>query len=117
MIRCLRWVVIGASRDRAKYGNRAVQAYLRAGWTVYPVSPREQDIESLRCYASILDLPGPVDRATLYVPPAVGLTLIEDIARKGVRELYLNPGANSPELVAKVCEHGLAPLLRCSIIN
>jgi hypothetical protein len=109
--------VIGASNDRAKYGNRAVRAYRAEGYRVFPVNPREASIEGLEAYASILDIPGPVDRATLYLPPERTLLVLEDIARKGVRELFLNPGSESGEVIARAEELGLVPILACSIVD
>ena len=108
--------VIGASNDRTKYGNKAVRAYLRSGFKVYPVNPKEEIVEGLKAYRSILDIQTEVDRATLYVPPKVGLKVIEEIARKGVKELYVNPGAESDELVNKARKLGLNPILACSIL-
>jgi len=108
--------VIGASNDRAKYGNKAVRAYLRSGFKVYPVNPKEETIEGLKSYRSILDIQTEVERASLYVPPKVGLKIIEEIARKGVKELYVNPGAESDELVNKARKLGLNPILTCSIL-
>ena len=109
--------VIGASREKAKYGNRAVRAYLRQGWTVYPVNPNDQNVEGLTTYARIGDIPGPVDRATLYVQPAVGKALLAEIKAKGVTELFVNPGAESDELVAEAERLGLEPILACSIVD
>ncbi len=108
--------VIGASKDRSKYGNKAVRAYLLNGFKVYPVNPKEETIEGLKVYKSILEIPEEVDRATLYVPPKVGLKVIEDIAEKGVKELYFNPGSESDELVEKARKLGLNPILACSIL-
>jgi acyl-CoA synthetase (NDP forming) len=54
--------VIGASADRRKYGNKAVRAYLRQGWTVYPVNSHEPTIEGLPAYRSMRDLPAAPDR-------------------------------------------------------
>jgi predicted CoA-binding protein len=108
--------VIGASNDRSKYGNKAVRAYLLNGFKVYPVNPREETIEGLKAYRSILEIPEEVDRATLYVPPKVGLKVIEEIAEKGVKELYFNPGSESDELVEKARKLGLNPILACSIL-
>jgi predicted CoA-binding protein len=109
--------VIGASNDRQKFGNRAVRAYLRQGWTVYPVNPRETTVEGLAAFGSILDIPGDVDRASLYVPPAVGEKLLEEIHRKRVRELFVNPGAESERLIREAERLGLDPIQACSIVD
>jgi predicted CoA-binding protein len=109
--------VVGASNDRAKFGNKAVRAYIRRGHKVYPVNPHEETIEGLPAYRSVMDIPEPLDRVTVYLPPQVGLKVIEDIARKGTRELFLNPGSESDELVRKAEQLGLKPVLACSILD
>jgi acyl-CoA synthetase (NDP forming) len=109
--------VIGASNDRAKYGNRAVRAYRRQGWTVYPVNPNEPTIEGLPAFARITDIPAAIDRASLYVPPDVGERLLAGIKAKGVKELFVNPGAESPALLAEAERLGLEPIQACSIVD
>jgi predicted CoA-binding protein len=109
--------VIGASSDRSKFGNKAVRAFLRHGDTVVPVNPREPEVEGLKTYASVLDIPGPVDMATFYVPPRVGLHVIEDVAKKGIAEVWLNPGADSAELVERGEALGLRVVVACSIVG
>ena len=109
--------VIGASSTPHKYGNRAVRAYLRRGWTVYPVNPNEQTIEGLRVYASIDALPDGIERFTVYVPPTVGLTLLDAIKAKHPKELFINPGAESDELIARAEALGLEPIQACSIVE
>jgi predicted CoA-binding protein len=109
--------VIGASNAKEKYGNKAVRAYLRQGWTVYPVNPNETQIEGLRAYPSITDIPDPVDRASLYLPPRLGLAVLDGVKAKGVHELYVNPGAESDELMARAEALGLEPIFACSIVD
>jgi uncharacterized protein len=109
--------VIGASNAKQKYGNKAVRAYLRQGWTVYPVNPNEPSVEGLQSFASIADIPGPVDRASLYLPPQVGLGLLDAIKKKGVKELYVNPGAESDALMAEAERLGLEIVYACSIVD
>lgn len=109
--------VLGASADRSKYSNKAIRAYQRQGWTVYPVNPKGGQIEGLQTYASIDQIPGKVDRVTLYLPPAVGIQALPSIAKARPDEFYVNPGAESEELVAKAKELGLEPILACSIIE
>ena len=108
--------VIGASSNRRKFGNRAVRAYLQQGYSVVPINPHAREIEGLRAYPSVLDVPGPIDMATFYVPPEIGESLIDDVARKGVREVWLNPGSESDALVARARALHLEPVLACSIV-
>jgi uncharacterized protein len=108
--------VIGASADRRKYGNKAMRAYLQQGYTVIPINSHESEVEGHRAYASVLDVPGEIDMATLYVPARSGLQVIEDIAKKGVAEVWLNPGADDDEVVSRARELGLNTIQACSII-
>jgi len=109
--------IIGAVSDRERYGNRAVRAYKAKGYAVFPVSLRDAEIEGLKAYRSIGDVPGNVDAASLYVNPKIGIQLLDDMARKGVRLVFVNPGAESDELVAKARKLGLNPILACSIVS
>ncbi|HEY7287505.1 MAG TPA: CoA-binding protein [Vicinamibacterales bacterium] len=108
--------VIGASNDRQKFGNRAVRAYREQGYTVIPINPHEPEIEGLKSYGSILDVPGTVDMASFYVPPEVGEQVIGEVARKGVAEVWLNPGAESDALIARARQLSIKPIVACSIV-
>jgi uncharacterized protein len=109
--------VIGASSDRRKYGNKAVRAFRARGWTVVPINPKEPEVEGLRTFASVADVPGPVDMATFYVPPPVGLRLLDEVVRKGIPEVWFNPGADSPDLVDRARALGLTAVVACSIVG
>lgn len=109
--------VIGASSAPYKFGNKAVRAYLRQGWTVYPVNPNEKTIEGLTAYPTIGDIPGKVDRVSVYVPASVGITLLEAIKAKGPAELFLNPGSESDALIERATALGLDPIQACSIVD
>ena len=110
-------VIIGASNNPDKYGNRAVRAYLKGGYTVYPINLNEDTIEGLKVYKSILDVPDEIDLASMYVLPEIGLEVIEEVAKKGVKDVFLNPGAESGELIDKARELGLNPIVACSIVD
>jgi predicted CoA-binding protein len=109
--------VIGASADRAKYGNKALRAYERQGYRVIAINPNEAEVEGHRTYRSVLDVTEPIDMATVYVPPAIGVLILDEIAKKGIPEVWLNPGADEPEVVARARELGLNTIVACSIVG
>lgn len=108
--------IIGASNNRQKFGNRAVRAMLRNGYTVVPINPHEAEVEGLRAYRSVLDVPGPIDMASFYVPPDIGEQVIEEVARKQIPEVWLNPGADSDALIARARSLSIKPIVACSIM-
>jgi predicted CoA-binding protein len=109
--------VIGASSRRDKFGNRAVRAFRQQGYTVVPINPHAREIEGLTAYASVLDVPGPIDMASFYVPPAVGEQVIAEVAKKGIGEVWLNPGSESDALIARARSLKIQPIVACSIIG
>jgi len=108
--------VIGASHNRNKFGNRAVRAYRQQGHTVVPINPHEAEVEGLKAYASVLDVPGTIDMASFYVPPEIGERVIGEVAKKGIAEVWLNPGAESDALIARARALQIQPIVACSII-
>jgi len=108
--------VIGASSNRSKYGNKALRAFERQGYKVIPINPNETEVEGKKAYASVLDVPDTIDMATVYVPGAIGVKVMDDLARKGVGEVWLNPGADDGPVVERARALGLNTIVACSII-
>ena len=109
--------VIGASADRRKFGNKAVRAFERQGYEVFPVHPKETVIEGRPVFRSIRDVPVRPDRISVYLPPQVLLPVLADIAGKGCDELWLNPGTESDEVLAEAQRLGLNVIQACSIVG
>jgi predicted CoA-binding protein len=110
--------IVGASSDPSKFGNKAIKAYLRRGYDVYPVNPKGGEIEGLPVFPTLEEIPvAKLDRISVYLPPAVGLKMLEAIANKPHDELWLNPGSDSQEVVARAQELGLEPIVACSIVD
>lgn len=111
-------VILGASSDRSKYGNKSVRAHQQMGYTVYPVNPKGGEIEGLNVYRSLDEVPpGKLDRISVYLPPAIGIGALDEIAKRGCDELWLNPGSDSPEVVEKARSLGLNVVQACSIVD
>ena len=109
--------VVGASGDRRKYGNKALRAFKAEGYAVVPINRREKTIEGIQAYASVLDVPVPIDMATVYVQPDVALQLLEEFERKKIPEIWINPGAESDELMKEATRRRLNVICSCSIVG
>ena len=109
--------VIGASSNRAKYGNKALRAFERQGFQVIPINPHETEIEGHKAYPTVLDYPGTLDMATVYVPGPIGIRIMDDLAKKGVGEVWLNPGADDGPVIARARALGLNMIVACSIMG
>lgn len=108
--------VVGASSDRSKFGNKALRAFESEGYRVIPINPNEREVEGMTSYASVLDVPGAIDMATVYVQPDVTLRLLDEFARKNIPEIWINPGAESEAVIADARRRGLNVVFACSIV-
>lgn len=109
--------VIGASIDRHKYGNVAVRTFKQRGYQVFPVTPKATEVEGLPTFPNIAAVPVRPDMISVYVPPPLVLKMLPDIAAKGCDELWLNPGTDSPEVLAEAERLGLNVIQACSIVG
>jgi hypothetical protein len=112
--------VVGASANRQKYGNKCVRAYREAGYQVYPVNPTEREIEGLPVFRALAEVPAPLDRISVYLPPALTRALLPEIARAALpagTEVWFNPGAADGEVMAEARRLGIAARPGCSIVD
>src|SRR5271167_3139505 len=109
--------IIGASSDRAKFGNKAVRAFAQQGYAVYPVNPRVAEIEGIPAFKSIVEVPIRPEMVSVYLPPPVLLKVLPDIAARGCDELWLNPGTEADEVLLATERLGLNVIQACSIVG
>ena len=95
-----RFAVVGASRDREKYGNKVLRAYLQNGFDVVPVNPAGGEIEGLESFPNLTALPKPVDGVSIITPPKVTKRIVEEALQLGIRHIWMQPGAESPAAIA-----------------
>ena len=109
--------VVGASSSRAKFGNKALRAFLAEGYRVLAINPNEREVEGLKTYASVLDVPGQIDMATVYVQPDITLRLLDEFERKGIAEIWVNPGAEDDAVMAEARRRKMNVYFACSIVG
>ncbi len=109
---------MGASTNRKKFGNKSVRAHLQQGYDVYPVNPTATEIEGLKAYRTLSDVPVErLDRISVYLPPQLGVDMLSEIEQKGAAEVWFNPGTESPEIEERAQELGLPIRMACSIVD
>ncbi len=108
--------IIGASNNKEKYSNKAVRAFASQGWVVYPINPKEKEIEGLKCYSKITDIKKDLDTISMYVPANIGIKLIPDFVKKKIKKVYVNPGAESDELMKELEKADIRAIVACSIL-
>ena len=95
-----RFAVVGASRDRAKYGNKVLRAYQQNNLEVFPVNPSADEVEGLRAYPDLASLPVSVDGVSIVTPPEVTQQVVEQAVQLGVKNIWLQPGAESQAAIS-----------------
>lgn len=122
-IRCKRIAVVGYSRNARKFGNAAFAELRLRGYEVYAVHPVESEIRGVPCAPSLSALKGQIDAVLVSVPPAQAVSVLAEAAAIGVTNIWLQQGAESPEvfqtaerlglhIVSKKCVLMYAPPVR-----
>ena len=101
------FAVVGASTDRAKYGNKVLRCYQQHGMPVTPVNPSAGDVEGLRAVASLRDVPAGTDAASVVAPPRAASGIVEDAIAAGIRHLWFQPGAEDDAAIAAARAAGI----------
>lgn len=92
--------LVGVSRSGKKFGNVALRTLREKGYRVYPLHPQAGSIDGVRCYRHFSELPEPVGAAVVVVPPAQAMDVVRDAAAAGIRQVWLQQGAESPVVLA-----------------
>lgn len=99
--------VVGASPNRDKYGNKVLRCYLQKDLRAIPVNPRERFIEGQPCVPDVGQLPAEVSSISIITPPAVTERVVAEAIAHGIRNIWMQPGAESPAAIAACREQGI----------
>ncbi len=108
--------VVGAHTSPEKYSNMAVRMLVENGHTVFPVHPALDEVEGLRVFKSVADIPDEIDTVTLYVGPAVSSKTADSILSKKPRRIIFNPGAENPELAVQAKRRRIETVEGCTLV-
>ncbi|EAT16997.1 CoA-binding protein [Desulfuromonas acetoxidans] len=101
------YAVAGASTNRDKYGNKVLRCYQQNNKQVTPINPRAETIEGLPCVSSVADLDDNVESLSIITPPKITTEVVKSAIVKGIKNIWMQPGAESDEAVALCKENGI----------
>lgn len=99
--------IIGASKDRDKYGNKVVRCYMQHQKTIYPVHPKEKMIEGLSCLRSVAELPNNVNSISIITPSVITEQIVEQAIIKKIKNIWMQPGAESFKAIKSCQKHNI----------
>jgi len=98
------FAVVGASDDPRKFGHKCFDCYLKQNMKAYPINPTCQTVLGHQVYKDIASLPEKVESVSIITPPVVTERIVEQAIANGVKNIWMQPGAES----AKAVQQGLA---------
>ncbi len=91
--------IVGATQNKYKYGYKVLKSLINKGYTdIFPVNPNYPEIEGLKCYSNLADIPEDLDLVVFIIPPQVGIKVLEEVLMKNIKNVWFQPGAESEEI-------------------
>ena len=100
--------VVGASTNRAKYGNKVLRVYQQNNMPVFPINPRAETIEGLPAYPDLAALPETPHGLSIITPPKITEQVVAQAIQLGIKHLWMQPGAESEAAVAAAEAAGIS---------
>jgi predicted CoA-binding protein len=91
--------VVGVSRGGKKFGNAAFRELRAKGYRLYPVHPSMDAVEGQPCHPGLGNLPEKVGGVLIVVPPSETEKVVRDALEAGIRRIWMQQGAESPEAI------------------
>lgn len=107
------WAVVGASENTEKYGYMIYKKLKALGYEVYPVNPNCTTIDGDKCFPNLACLPRSPQVVDMVVPPKHGLKILEQAASLGIKNIWLQPGSESFDLLMVADSLGLNTVQAC----
>lgn len=110
------YAVAGSFRDETKYAYKVFRQLKNKGLEVYPVNPSAAEVDGIKCYPSIKDIPEKVDALSLVTPPKATEEIVKLCLEKGVKIIWMQPGAESEKAIEFCNNNGIKVISNACIL-
>jgi predicted CoA-binding protein len=99
--------VVGASPKPWRDSHNIAEYLANIGYTVIPVNPNYDEIDGRRCYATLRDVPEPIDIVNVFRNPVYVLPIIDDAIAMNANTIWLQLGVVNDEAIRHAHEAGV----------
>ena len=94
-----RFGVVGAKQKKEKWGYKIYDLLKSKGYKVFGVNPKVDSIDGDKVFDNLKEIDSTLDGVVLIVSPAIGKKVSKDIIDKNIKRVWMQPGAQSDELI------------------
>ncbi|MGE4283465.1 MAG: CoA-binding protein [Clostridia bacterium] len=116
LLKLKKWAVVGATENHEKYGYKIYKKLKSKGYMVYPINPNYSEIEGDKCYSNLQELPELPDVIDMVVAPKHGIKTVEEAAKLGIKNIWLQPGTVNDELLQLAEQKGINTVQACVLV-
>jgi len=110
--------VVGASRNKEKFGYKIYATLRHNGYVVYPVNPNAEEIYGDKCYPSLAALPKKPDVVITAVPPKITEEIARQMKESGLKRIWMQPGSESPQAITFCKQNGIKVIANaCFVVD
>jgi predicted CoA-binding protein len=93
------WCVVGDVLNPEKVASRIGPKLLTCGKEVWYCNPSSKTVETDSLKTCLADIPASIDVINLIIHPIKGKEIVAEAAKLGVKSIWIQPGADSPEII------------------
>ncbi len=99
--------IVGASNNKEKYGYKVLEDLHNADFKVIPINPKEKEILNLKVFSNLSSVKDKIDSVVFVTKPEVTLKVLEEVKELGIKDVWMQPGAESGEAIEYCSKNGI----------
>lgn len=106
----------GVSRNPKKFGGAALKELREKGFEVYPIHPVAEEIDGVKCFHSVTEIPADVKHLVSMVPKTQVLDTVTKALDHGITNIWIQQGSDTPEAIRIAKERNAGLVVKTCIL-